>query len=142
MALVGGGGAGNVAGGNPAGTGTTLNYIGDHCYAFSGMFAPATSEYTMLNFSTGSEYSLAKLTVSGAIDNADPENGGVTVFTVTINSQEVMRIKVDTSLEDMPTMETMPILLEPHSKIEVTAIDSITVATRKTSASIVGRVYA
>ena len=36
MALIGGGGAGNVAGGNPSGTGTSLNYIGDHCYAYSG----------------------------------------------------------------------------------------------------------
>ena len=36
MALRGGGGAGNVAGGNPSGIGTSLNYVGDHVYAFSG----------------------------------------------------------------------------------------------------------
>ena len=35
MALIGGGGAGNVAGGNPSGIGTGLNYIGDHAYEYN-----------------------------------------------------------------------------------------------------------
>ena len=34
MALVGGGGSPNVAGGaNPAGVGSGLNYVGEFCYA-------------------------------------------------------------------------------------------------------------
>jgi len=82
------------------------------------------------------------LTVSGAIDSATTGNGLSTVFVVKINSQEVMRIKVDTDQEDSPTLEVVPILLEPYSKIEVTNISNGDVSSRKTSASIVGRVYA
>jgi len=54
MALIGGGGSGNVAGGNPSGTGTGLTYVGDHCYAYSGEITSGTSgDSTMLDFSTG-----------------------------------------------------------------------------------------
>ena len=146
MSLIGGGGsgaggAGNPVGANPAGIGSGLNYIGNHCYAYSGTFPSSTSEYTILDFSTGGEYSLVKLTVSGATDNADPENGGVSVFTVTTNSQEVARIKVDASTEDSPTVEVIPLLLEPYSKVTVKVIDNVNVSTRKTCATIVGRVY-
>jgi hypothetical protein len=126
---------------NTTSVGLNLNIIGNHCYAFSGMFSPATSAYTMLEFTTGSELAKVKLTVSGAIDNADPEQGGVSVFTLAINNQEITRLKVDTSLEDMPTLAVIPLLLEPYSKIKLTAIDSVTVTTRKTSALIVGKIY-
>jgi len=51
MPLVGGGGAGNIAGGNPAGTGTSLNYIGNHAYAYSGNFSSTgTDDTTYLEF--------------------------------------------------------------------------------------------
>ena len=46
MALVGGGGAGNIAGSNPAGTGTSLNHIGDHVYANSGQLDDVSSYAT------------------------------------------------------------------------------------------------
>ena len=65
MPLVGGGGSPNVAGGgNPAGTGTGLNYIGQHAYANSGVVAAGGSgaaDTTMLNFSTGNSYVVCKL---------------------------------------------------------------------------------
>ena len=142
MALVGGGvgGASNTV--NPAGTGGGLNYIGNHCYAFSGMFEATTSAQTMLQFTTANAYAIAKLTVSGAIDSATAGNGLSTVFVVSVNSEEVLRIKVDTDQEDSPTLEVVPLLLEPYSKIEVTSISNGDVAARKTSAALVGRVYA
>ena len=143
MALAGGGGAGNVAGGsNPAGTGTSLNYIGNHAYAYSGMFPPATSTYTMLSFTTGSSYLLSKITVTGATDAVNPGNGGTSTFVISLDGQEVMRLKTDTDQEDMPAHATVPFLIPPYSTIELTGIDTVTTAERKTSASIVGRVYA
>jgi hypothetical protein len=55
MALVGGGGAPNVSGGsNPAGTGSVLNYVGDHAYAYSGVItSDGTNVTTGLEFATG-----------------------------------------------------------------------------------------
>ena len=56
MALVGGGtsGAGNTV--NPAGTSTSLNYIGDHAYWSPGAFEASTTEATMGDFTTGGHY--------------------------------------------------------------------------------------
>jgi len=60
MALVGGGSAGNVAGGtNPAGTGSNLNYIGDRVYAISGEITVNSNTVTQLDFTTGPEYIMA-----------------------------------------------------------------------------------
>jgi len=57
MALIGGGGAGNVAGGNPAGVGSSLNIIRVtnkiYGYAYSGTVPTTEVETTLLDFSTG-----------------------------------------------------------------------------------------
>jgi len=65
MALVGGGGAGNVAGSNPAGLGT-LNFIGKHAYAYSGPITDGSgtgsASITVLEFDMPSNaYVVAKL---------------------------------------------------------------------------------
>ena len=61
MALVGGGGAPNVAGANPAGVGSSLNYIGNRCYAYSGAISITNEVKDMLVFTTGSELIEAKV---------------------------------------------------------------------------------
>ena len=52
-------GAGNPVGGsNPAGTGTGLNYIGNHAYGYSGIVNSASQDenVTLMSFTTGSHY--------------------------------------------------------------------------------------
>jgi len=64
MALAGGGGAGNTAGSNPAGTGSSLNYIGNHCFANSGAVVVENSSgagTVMLDFTAGSAYIVAEI---------------------------------------------------------------------------------
>ena len=65
MALIAG--AGNpTQGSNPAGTGTSLNYVRDgtgltHCYAYSGAISVTdTNEHKLLSFTTGNEHSLVE----------------------------------------------------------------------------------
>ena len=51
MALIGGGGAGNVAGGNPSGTSGTLVYVGNNIWgAWSGLVAPTNTTQEALKF--------------------------------------------------------------------------------------------
>ena len=53
MPLVGGGGAGNVAGSsNPAGTGTGLNHVGNFAYAYSGIRNIDNTITNLLEFNT------------------------------------------------------------------------------------------
>ena len=69
MALIGGGGAPNVAGGgNPSGTGNTLQYIDEGVHAaYSGVISPQNnigSPLTMLDFTTGAIPMIGKLNFS------------------------------------------------------------------------------
>ena len=61
MPLVGGGGAGNTAGGNPAGTGSGINYVGNHAYAYSGNVAVDNNITTLLQFNTQNNYVMANI---------------------------------------------------------------------------------
>ena len=136
------GGGNPVGSSNPAGTGNSLNYIGDHAYAYSGMFGSNTNAQTCLKFDTGNQYILAKLTVTGVTENlSNIGNGSQTCYTVKINSEDVFHIKLATDQEDSPTLEVIPMLLEPNSKIEISVISSDTNGNLKSSVSLVGRVY-
>ena len=46
------GGSNPVSSANPAGIGTSLNYLGKHAYATSGQFADTQTQATMLKFTT------------------------------------------------------------------------------------------
>jgi len=62
MALIGGGGAGNVAGGNPSGTGKGLSYMGGGVHAgWSGTvnIGSAGAEVVQFEFDTGSAHLIA-----------------------------------------------------------------------------------
>jgi alpha-glucosidase (family GH31 glycosyl hydrolase) len=51
MPLLGGGGAGNVAGSNPTGTGNTLQYVGNNIWAaWSGLVDPTNTTKEALSF--------------------------------------------------------------------------------------------
>jgi len=144
MALIGGGGAGNVAGGNPSGTGTGLTYVGDHCYAYSGGIGSSvlSSIGTMLSFDTGSSYILGNLIVTGSTNTAGASpTGGIDSFYLKINGELVMAIKSETNTENSPTNYTVPILLPPQSSILVEGISNTGNDAWVLTASISGRVY-
>ena len=142
MALIGGGGAGNVGGGNPSGIGSSLNYIGNHAYANSGAIQTETSAAPHLNFTTGNEYIIGVFELQGACNLSDVSDGEVSAFIIKINSEIVAQPKVGTAAEAMPTVEHYKILITPQSKIEVEVISAASNTGWKTSASFVGRVYA
>ena len=137
MPLVGGGGAPNVAGGaNPAGIGSTLNYVGEFCYAYSGVIAANSSNFTdYLKFSTGSESIVADLHVSGDWDSL----GGNNIETqVSLNSQAI--ILEDTSAELAPYVWPIRVIIPPFTdfKMEI----KVQTGTPDYSCIFTGRVYA
>ena len=138
MALVGGGGAPNVAGSNPAGTGTGLNYIGNHAYAFSGSISIGTTPVTMLSFSTGNEYIVGQVQFSKNNDDGDDMQ-----FQVSFDDQVVM------GLVDMVAPgganyreQYVQLVIPPHTNVVITGDDLSGDNNRPCLASFVGRVYA
>jgi len=76
MALIGGGGAGNTAGSNPAGTGGSISYVGGDTYAgWSGQVTPTNgSPVTAFDFITPSD-SAFKMNTSFGIDSSTLASG-------------------------------------------------------------------
>ena len=137
MALVGGGGAPNVAGSNPAGTGTNLNYVGEHAYAYSGTIAITGSATTMLEFVTAEQYILGELNFSGVWGNM---GSSAVTMTLNINGEDtIVNTVANTSARDVEGTP-YPILLPPYSKI-VISMSQASGSNRDFQATIVGRVY-
>jgi hypothetical protein len=139
MPLVGGGGSPNVAGaGNPAGTGTSLNYIGNHAYAFSGSIPIGSTPVTMLSFNTSNEYIVGQVQFSKNNNDGDDMQ-----FQISFDGQVVM------GLVDMVAPgganyreQYVQLLIPPHTKVEITGDDLDGDNDRACLASFVGRVYA
>jgi hypothetical protein len=144
MALIGGGGAPNVSGGaNPAGTGSGLNYIGNHCYAYSGLIPIADSLTTCLEFTTGNSYAVAELTLCGGAKHDGGTNVGCnTVFEIYLDGTRNLLVKIESINETMPAMEVIPILIPPYTNFKVAFVSDASTANMFNSVSLTGRVYA
>jgi len=142
MALVGGGGAGNVAGGNPSGIGTGLNYIGVHVYAYNNL-AAATSDTVVLKFTTEGAYIVGSIQFNGYIQPGNPATGSAGTCNVTFDGQTVINMKTETELEtSAPHSESQNILIPAFTSVEVTLRSGATEALQFATVGIVGRVYA
>ena len=143
MPLIGGGGAPNVSGGaNPAGVGSSINYIEEHAYAFSGGFSASTSSQTMLDFSTGTSYIVGTITCNGGTEIGTPGNGNVSSWNLTFDDQSVAVLLTETETEDMPATNQIKILIPPFTRVELKMLSSADDANSLHTALITGRVYA
>ena len=127
-----------------ASTGLGLRYIGkDHCYAFSGTFVASDSEQTLFNFTTGSGYIVATLTMAAPIrmNTTDVASGYIRGWQLDFNGQTVGLFKADAGPEDMPTEIEVTILIPPFTAVVLTCIDNGASANFTGTANITGRVY-
>ena len=124
-----------------ASVGKSLRYLGNHCYAFSGAFGAATATQTMFDFTSGSGYIVATLTMTAPVKMADIGLGYYRGWQLDFNSQTVGLYKAETSTENMPTFIEVQILIPPFTAVLFTCVDSGDNATALGTANITGRVY-
>ena len=144
MTLIGGGGAPNVAGSNPAGIGGSLQYIGDHVYGNSGAIAASNgSDGTLFEFTTGVSYAIVDFAFGLGPSNISAAK--VYGYKISINSEVVLEnVSVSdgdgTLVFDGGAIQQR-ILLPSYStiKIEATTTDTDTMTCY---GIITGRVYA
>ena len=140
MPLVGGGGAPNVSGGsNPAGTGTGLNYVGKHAYAYGGLLVASATTTTVLKFRTGSEYLVGEFQLNAGYDDDDPtEAATATVGEIKFDGQGIAIIGCGGSTPDRrPSSIQQKAIIPPFTEVECT-IDSTDSADQYTSMTFVG----
>ncbi len=140
MALVGGGGAGNTAGSNPSGTGSSLNYVrtsdGDFAYAYSGIVVDVPdSDTSLLEFTTGSETIDAKVQF-----NYSGYSTSDYAYSVKINGETIQRYTVRESNPETPD-NPLYILIPPYSFVQCQAI-LLSGSAQDQIVGLTGRVYA
>jgi|TARA_Y100001963_G_scaffold142918_1_gene213095 hypothetical protein len=137
MALVGGGGSPNVAGGNPSGTGTGLNYIGNHAYLTSGNVACNNVDTTIAKFTTGQNYIDAKIQFHYNTQSSDDMR-----YTVKINGEVVVSYINNTATGGGSTPDNVLYLLLPsYSDIEFIGKNESSSGAQDQNATLTGRVY-
>ena len=142
MALIGGGGAGNVSGGNPTGTGTSLNYIGNHVSAVSGAIVSSTSPTTALEFSTGSGYIVALIQFAGYTIPDNASDGTRGICAVSINSESVTQLLTDYDSGNLMETSNLKILLPAYSTVKIELESSDNTGNFSAFVVLTGRVYA
>jgi len=136
MPLVGGGGSPNTAGGNPAGTGTSLNYIGDHAYATSGEISVANSAVNLCNFTTGSEYIVGTAMFSSGTQSSDDYQ-----YTTKFNNEVVDRYHTSGGVT-APDRVNREILIPPYTHVQFQAQNVTDTSSGNQMVFFRGRVYA
>ena len=130
------GGGNPVGGSNPAGVGSTLNYIGNHVYAHSGSIDVNNTDVTLLDFSVAAnQYITAKITIGSKAGTGDDVN-----YSVKINGELVY--SAYEALVNMPTQNALNILLEPGCRVQIEARNIGSSSGRAMEVVLVGRVYA
>ena len=128
MALIGGGGAGNVSGGaNPSGVGSGINYIGEHAYGFSGTGNAGTSgDFTAFDFtSAANTYIWAKMYIT--YDADDLGAGEQFGYNVEVDGTRIFFTRREASATDIldnPLPSKVEFLIPPQSRIVVTGFSN------------------
>ena len=111
-------GGGNLVGGaNPAGAGTTLNYIGNFCYGYSGQVATVGSnDMTLLEFETGREVLKVQMSmVTFGVTSEDFQ------YKINFNSQQINEVyfvdSFDSYTEDS---RNFFYIIPPYTKVKIT----------------------
>ena len=141
------GGASNpVAGSNPAGTGTTLNYVRSgkrsYAYAYSGLVDVNNNETVLAEFTTGSEIieAIIQNFYAGVSSGSQP-NPNVQ-FQTKFNSQVITSYVTFDSATDNAVKNAIHVVIPPYTKVSLVAINAETTAVIQLAATINGRVYA
>ena len=129
------GGGNPVSGSNPAGVSSSLNYIGQHAYAYSGSIDADNNETNLLDFSTGNVYIVAKF---------QPHNnftGGTdTQFNVYLDEQLILTTHMASSSTGTP-FEELELIIPAFSRLRIAGKNASDSGTVQIMASITGRVY-
>jgi hypothetical protein len=141
MALVGGGGSPNVAGGNPVGVGTSLNIIGEHAYAYSGNHAANVTAVDAMKFTTGNYIFEGIFQANIAVNNAGVGvSNARTIAQIELNGAVVAHVDAGNSGADSQPVAQQPLILAPFTDVVVKLYSDENQSTRFMTATLTGRI--
>ena len=110
------GGGNPVSGANPSGTGTILNYIGKHAYAYSGNVSVDGNHTTMVKMSTQNSYVVGTLQVG----SSESGNDDIELILLLNNENIIVQSFSNTFSTSIQGYNELEILIPPFSLMELT----------------------
>ena len=117
-----------------ASVGRGIRYIGDHCYAYSGVISLTASAVDYLDFTSGSGYIIAKIKISADWSGLSSNELYIQFY---VNGELVM-FERDTGNNYVPGNLEWPIFLPPNTRLQVQLNAG---ASQEADVIFVGRVY-
>jgi len=127
---------------NTASVGLTLNYIGNHVYAYSGTFGSLDSSQVMLSFQTANVYIKGTFTFNAPIRLTVASAGGAAVYQIKLNDVVVALGKADSRdlrVDAMPPVREL--IIPPLTTVELIGRCEEDNANELITATFVGRIY-
>jgi len=124
-----------------AGAGLELNYIGNHCYAYSGTYPANITAATALEFTTGNQYIIGEIQLNAAINPTAPDNGSSTLALITFNGITVSIIKAEAANNDIPTYATQKVLIPPYTNVKIVVDGNDNQAAQFATITFSGKLY-
>jgi len=123
MAILGG--AGNVAGSNPAGVGSSINYVTaagrTFAYAYSGSVIVNNTTVTALSFNSGSNTINAEVQLQGII--ADMGSSKKIGLIVSFDNQKISEnIRLTNAAQSFMDMDPLYIIIPPYTDVKIEII--------------------
>jgi TPP-dependent indolepyruvate ferredoxin oxidoreductase alpha subunit len=142
MPLVGGGGAGNIAGSNPAGTGSSINYVSEWAYAHSGLIDVDNNVANLIDFTSGSEILVATIQnfYAGVSTGSQPTPNAQ--FQTKFNGEVVTSYVTFDAATDNAVKNELHMIIPPFTRVTLTGVNAETTATIQLLAIISARIYA
>ena len=135
------GGGNPVGGANPAGVGSTINYVGNFVYANSGTFEASTTQQTMLNFTTGAEIIKCKINCYGQVQFDNPGAGGISTWQLSLNDEVTALMRIDTAALDMGLPTFMNVVIPPFTKVTLKVLSNENTPDEKLTAMLTGSLH-
>ena len=118
-----------------------LSIAGDHAMAYSGQVQVDTSAVEHLNFTSGNYLFVGEFTITGAINPSSPTDGLIAIAQINFNGVGVMKLKVETGYEQMPSDAVVPIIIPAYTEVLVEVTSQVSTAGYTTSANLTGGIY-
>jgi len=125
-----------------AGTGLELNYIGAHCYAYSGLYAANTTAFTVLSFTSGKGYIVGHMQLNGGVQEDSPANSTINTANIQFNGNTVALIRSGTATsDDSPMTVSQRLIVPPFTQVIVIVDSNVTQSDRYVSVVFTGRIH-
>ena len=138
MPLVGGGGAGNIAGSNPSGIGSSLNIIGDHIYGNNNVDMSSGETAVFFNHTNGAYYAVITIAAGRNMKSA-----AEITTTVVLDGENCYEAKLDngiTATGTMPFATPFKMIIPPYSNFQLKFLSGDDADT--IGCTVQGRIYA